>query len=328
MERSNSPNSQTAKNRRCCVIVLNYNGVNLLPACLDSLERQAGAENFDVQVVDNASTDGSAALVAAKYGWARFVALDRNYGFAGANNAAMREAQASGYEYVLLLNNDTFAAPTFLAEMLAIAEADPKIAAVCPKIYFAKDPHRLWYAGGDFNLWTSVVKHRGWKQLDTRQFDAGPDLTQATGCAMLVRVEAMREVGLLDDRFWSYAEDLDWSVRFLKQGYRIAFASKAHLWHLDGATYVAAVGKGSQERRQFLSTRNMIFVARKHVRWWQMPSHTAGFLLNHVAFFTALRIWRRDFRALAAIYRGIAEGLSTPLAPTGDGKVQAGSLRA
>jgi GT2 family glycosyltransferase len=327
MEREQSRKPQTEMKRRCCVVVLNFNGEKLLPACLESLERQT-AEVFDTQVVDNASTDGSAALVAEKYSWARFVALEENYGFTGANNLALTEAQASGYEFVLLLNNDTFAASTFMAEMLAMIESDPKIAAVCPKIYFAKDPHRLWYGGGEFSLWTGVAKHRGWKQLDSNQFDSGLDITQATGCAMLVRVSAMREVGLLDNQFGSYAEDLDWSVRFIKQGYRIAFAPKAHLWHLDGASYVTAVGNGSQERRQFLSTRNMIFVARKHVRWWQVPTHAVGFLLRHVAFFTAVRIWRRDFRALAAIYRGIAEGLSTPLVSRTDAKVEADSLRA
>jgi GT2 family glycosyltransferase len=312
---------------RCTIIVLNYNGEALLPACLDSLARQTG-EPIDVMIVDNASTDGSAALVAEKYPWVRFLALDRNYGFTGANNAALRDALARGSEFALLLNNDTYAAPNFIAEMLAVMDSDSKIGAVCPKIYFAVHPDRLWYAGGDFNLWTSVTKHRGWKEVDRNQFDNGPDITQATGCAMLVRASAMREVGLLDERFWIYAEDLDWSVRLVKHGYRIVFAAKSHLWHIDGATNVKVLGKGSEERRQFLSTRNMIFVARKHVRWWQIPGHSIGFLLNHVVFFTALRIWRRDFRALAAIYKGIGEGLSTPLGSAGETKAEADSIRA
>jgi GT2 family glycosyltransferase len=318
---------ESALKPRCTVIVLNYNGETLLPACLDSLACQAG-EPIDVMIVDNASTDGSAALVAEKYPWVRFLALDRNHGFTGANNAALRDALTRGSEFALLLNNDTYAAPNFIAEMLAVMDSDPKIGAVCPKIYFAVHPDRLWYAGGDFSLWTSVTKHRGWKEVDRNQFDNHPDITQATGCAMLVRASAIREVGLLDERFWIYAEDLDWSVRLIKYGYRMVFAAKAHLWHIDGATNVTVLGKGSEERRQFLSTRNMIFVARKHVRWWQIPSHGVGFLLNHVVFFTALRIWRRDFRALAAIYKGIGEGLSTPLGSAGETKAEVDSIRA
>jgi GT2 family glycosyltransferase len=303
--------------------VLNYNGEKLLPACLDSLACQIG-EPIDIVVVDNASTDGSAELVAQHYPSIRFLGLDRNRGFAGANNAALRDALLRGSEFALLLNNDTFAAPDFISNMLAVISSDPNVAVVCPKIYFAQQPDSLWYAGGDFSLWTGVSKHRGWRQIDKNQYDQAVDITQATGCAMLVRAGAIGKVGLLDERFWMYAEDLDWSVRFRKEGYRLAFAPNAHLWHLDGVTTVQVLGRGSEERRQFLSTRNLIFVARKHVRWWQAPSYAIGFALCHIAFYTALRLWRRDFRALFAIYRALGAGLSTSLSSSTNTKVGAG----
>jgi GT2 family glycosyltransferase len=299
-------------NPRCTVIVLNFNGEHLLPACLNSLARQTNVE-IDTVVVDNASTDGSAALVSKEYPWVRFLQLKENSGFSIANNVALRDALNRGSEYALLLNNDTFAAPDFVSQMLEVIQRDSRMAAVCPKIFFAHQPDRLWYAGGYFSLWTGVTRHRGWKEIDHGQFDHIQEITQATGCAMLVRREAMRDVGLLDEQFWIYAEDLDWSVRFVKRGYRLAFAPKARLWHLDGATNVKALGNGSEERRQFLSTRNMVYLARKHVRWWQLPTYIAGFSFHHIAFYTALRFWRRDYRALWAIYRGIAKGFRTPL---------------
>jgi GT2 family glycosyltransferase len=302
----------SSRKPHCTVIVLNFNGMHLLPACLDSLAAQSGAD-IDTVVIDNASTDGSADLVAKKYPWVRFIALEENSGFSIANNVAMREALERGSDYVLLLNNDTFAAPDFVSQMLTIIESDSKIAVASPKIFFAHRPDRLWYAGGDFSLWTGATSHRGWKEIDRGQFDHVQEVSQATGCAMLVRCSAMHDVGLLDEQFWIYAEDLDWSVRFVKKGYRIAFAPDAHLWHLDGATNVKSLGAGSQAVRQFLSTRNMIFVMRKHVRWWQLPTYVLGFMWHHIAFYTALRLWRQDFRALWAIYRGIAQGLRTPL---------------
>jgi len=301
-------------NQRCTVIVLNFNGEHLLPACLDSLARQTGAD-IDTVVVDNGSSDGSAALIAQKYPWARFIALPENSGFSTANNVALRDALDRGSEYALLLNNDTFAAPDFVAQMLAVIQSDSRIAAVSPKIYFAHQPNALWYAGGDFSLWTSFNNHRGWRKEDRGQFDHIQKITQATGCAMLVRLRTLQEVGLLDEQFWAYVEDLDWSVRFLKKGYRLAFAPKARLWHLDGATAVGAMGSGSKVFRQFLSTRNMVFLARKHVSWWQAPTYVFGFLFNHIAFYTGLRLWHRDFRALWAIYRGLNQGLRTSLNP-------------
>lgn len=313
-------------NPRCTIIVLNYNGKHLLPACLDSLTRQT-YPHLDITVVDNASTDGSAELVSEKYPSVRFLALDKNYGFSGANNFALRDALNRHADYLMLLNNDTFAAPDMVAEMIAVMQRDPKIAVVCPKIYFAHQQDMLWYAGGDFSLWTSATKHRGWMQTDHGQFDQRREFTQATGCALMVRGDATREVGLLDERFWIYAEDLDWSVRFSKKGYRLSFAPQARLWHIDGATNVKVLGKGSEERRQFLSTRNMIFVARKHVRWWQWPTHALGFAIYHIGFYTGLRLWRRDFRALLAIYRGLLEGLSTSLKSVQDGEVETKSLQ-
>jgi GT2 family glycosyltransferase len=297
---------------RCAVIVLNYNGAHLLPACLDSLALQKNA-NIESIVVDNGSTDGSAALVAEKYPNVKFLALDKNYGFSGANNFALRDALARNFDFAILLNNDTFAAPDMMAEMIALMESDPKIAVVSPKILWAHKPDTLWYAGGDFNFWTGKTKHRGWKEVDRGQFDSQLEITTATGCAMMVRCAAMREVGFLDEQFWIYAEDADWSLRFAEHGHRLRFAPKAHLWHIDGATNVKVLGKGSEERRQFLSTRNMVFLARKHAKWFQIPTYTMVFAVSHVAFYTALRIWRRDFRALWAIYRGLIKGLQTRL---------------
>lgn len=299
-------------NPRCTVIVLNFNGEHLLPACLDSLAQQRNAD-IETVVADNASTDGSAALVAQKYPWIRFLALDKNYGFSKANNIALREALDRGSDYALLLNNDTYAAPDFMSEMLKIIDGNPEIGVVCPKIFFAHEPEKLWYAGGEFSLWTGSPRHRGWKEIDTGQYDQSQEMTQGTGCAMLVRCSALGEVGLLDEQFWTYAEDLEWSVRFLKRGYRLAFAPKARLWHLDGATNVKSLGSGSAAVRQFLSTRNMIFLARKHLCWWHVPTYALGFLVNHIGLYTAVRLRRRDFRALLAIYRGLSQGLRTPL---------------
>jgi GT2 family glycosyltransferase len=305
--------------KRCAVIVLNYNGEHLLPACLDSLALQ---QNTDIEIIiaDNNSSDGSAALVAEKYPQIKFLALDKNYGFSGANNFALRDTLARGFDFALLLNNDTFADPHMVAEMIAMMESDPRVAVVCPKIFFAHKPDTLWYAGGGFNFWTGRTQHRGWKQVDRGQFDDQLEITQATGCAMMVRCSAMRKVGFLDEQFFIYAEDVDWSLRFAEHDYLLRFAPKGRLWHIDGATNVKMLAKGSEERRQFLATRNMVFVARKHARWWQIPTYTMVFGISHVAFYTALRLWRRDFRALWAIYRGLSDGLQTRLhSATGGG---------
>jgi GT2 family glycosyltransferase len=292
-------------------VILNWNSHEMSAECIRSLLAM-DSQNLEILLVDNGSTDGSANILSSAFPQITVMPQKSNLGFAAGCNVGIRHALAHGAEYILLLNNDTLASGDFIREMLAAVECDPRIAAVCPKIYFADQPHLLWYAGADFSLWTGTPKHRGWKQIDRGQFDDYREITQATGCAMLVRCSALREVGLLDEQFWAYAEDLDWSVRFLKRGYLLTFAPKAHLWHYDGATSVKSMGSGSQAIRQFFSTRNMVLVARKHVRWWQIPSYVLGFGINHILLYTVLRLWRRDFRAFLAIYRGLARGLRTP----------------
>jgi len=297
---------------RTAVIILNWNSQQMTSDCIRSLLAM-DATSYEVVLVDNGSSDGSVQSLAREFPGITVLPQDHNLGFAAGCNVGIRHALARGMEYILLLNNDTYVAPDFIREMLSRMEDDARIAVVCPKIYFANHPNLLWYAGADFGLWTGGSKHRGWKKIDRGQFDHHQEITQATGCAMLVRCNTLSKVGLLDERFWAYAEDLDWSLRFLKQGYRLAFAPKAHLWHHDGATSVKSMGSGSQAIRQFFSTRNLVFVARKHLCWWEVPAYALGFMFNHIAFYAALRLWRHDFRALLAIYAGLNQGLRTSL---------------
>jgi GT2 family glycosyltransferase len=295
-------------NPQVTIVLLNFNNFELTAACLRSLSALE-QEKFETLVVDNASSNDEAARLTQEFSAVTVLPQKTNLGFAGGCNIGMRHALAAGSEFVLLLNNDTYVAPDFLAEMLNCIQLDRKIGAVSPKIFFAAKPDRLWFAGADFNPLTGRVVTHGYKHSDEPEFNFPRDITQATGCAMLIRSSALSEVGLLDENFWAYVEDLDLSMRLHAHGYRIVYAPKARVWHWDGATVVKSAGSGSQALRQYLSTRNMLFLARKHLYWWQMPSFLLGFLFLHVGFYSGLRIWRRDFRAFAAVYKGIGHGL-------------------
>jgi GT2 family glycosyltransferase len=298
--------------QKTAIVVLNRNQRQMTAECLRSVLAMQAAE-FEVVVVDNGSSDGSVEMLGKEFPQITLLPQRENLGFAAGCNIGMRYALASGAEFVLLLNNDTTVAPDLLSELLDAIRGDLRIAAACPKIYFADAPRMLWYAGADFNLWIGTSKHRGWRQIDNGQFDRDRCVRQATGCAMLIRQSAIREVGLLDEQFWAYVEDLDWSIRFHQSGYRLAFAPKACVWHRWGATAVQALGSGSHVVPQFLSTRNAVLLARKHLKWWQIPTYVFGFLATHIAFYSALRLSRRDFKALKAIYVGVFEGLRMPL---------------
>jgi GT2 family glycosyltransferase len=290
---------------RCSVIILNWNGKHFLKDCLTSLRDQT-VNGFETLLVDNGSQDGSADYVAREFPEVRVLALDENLGFCSGNNAGIEDAISRGADCVLLLNNDTRVAPDFVEHMLETLRQSASIAVVCPKIYSMEQPNRIWYAGGDYSLWTSRSRHIGWKEVDRGQFDHQREVTAATGCAMLVRVSAIREIGLLKKEFWTYGEDVEWTVRFLKKGYRVVYQPRARVWHYDGGTSVA---RGSSFRRQYLSTRNLLWLCREHVRWWQLPTFLVGFLFFHVGYYSCLRLLRRDYRAFWAIYEGIIDSL-------------------
>ncbi len=297
---------------RVAIIILNWNSYQMTSDCIRSLQAM-DSNDYEIAVVDNGSSDGSPQSLARDFPLVTVLPQYRNLGFAAGCNVGIRHALTHSFDFILLLNNDTHVASDFMREMRSAIAGDARIAVVCPKIYFADCPKVLWFAGADFNLWTGAPKHRGWKKVDSGQFDNPRDITQATGCAMLVRCSVLREVGLLDEQFWAYIEDLDWSIRFLQRGFRLAFAPRARLWHREGFTSVRLLGSGSQAIRQFFSTRNMIFLARKHVRWWQVPTYMVGFTFTHIAFYAALRLWQRDFRAFWAIFTGLREGFQTSL---------------
>ena len=146
----------------------------------------------------------------------------------GPTTLALRDALARGSEFALLLNNDTFAAPDFIAQMLAVMDSDLRTSRLSvPKFILRIDRSTCGTPAAISVCGPVLPSIEAGRQLDRNQFDDESDITQATGCAMLVRASAMREHGLLDERFWIYSEDLDWSVRFLKAGYRLALRAKS-----------------------------------------------------------------------------------------------------
>jgi len=275
------------------------------------LSLQAQSLRPAVLLVDNDSRDGSVDYVRQNFPEVMILSLRDNWGFCAGNNRGIQQALEMGFESILLLNNDTTLAADCVEQMHRVLDSDPAIAAVCPKIYFAGERNRLWYAGAEFSLWTSLSRYLGWKQQDVGQHDQIRPVSQGTGCAMLVRRSVIEKVGVLNPSYWAYVEDLEWSVRFLQYGFRVMYAPAARVWHEDGGAFVSA---GSQDRRQYFTTRNLLYLCRQHVRWFQLPSFLLGFLIFHVMYYGGLRLVRKDYRAFLAMLRGIADSFS-PLPP-------------
>jgi GT2 family glycosyltransferase len=211
------------------VIILNWNGREVLGPCLDSLMRVEDPA-LDVIVVDNGSTDSSHEIVRERYPGVTLIENGRNLLFAAGNNVGIEAALEKGAEYILLLNNDTEVDPCFVREMLGVFD-DPSAGIAGPKIYYYDDPGRIWYGGGGFNRLTGVPYHRGLRSGDGFDGDVPGATGWVTGCALLARAEVFRGLGGLDPSYRIYCEDVDFCLRASRAGWSSQYVPDAKVWH-------------------------------------------------------------------------------------------------
>jgi GT2 family glycosyltransferase len=299
------------------VIILNWNSKDMTAECIRSLLAMNTRE-YDTIVVDNGSRDGSVEYLRREFPQIVVLPQDRNLGFAAGCNVGMKEALKRGAEYVLPLNNDTVVDANMIEALLEVAEKHPSAAIVSPKIYFYDSPNRFWWAGGSFSLWTGIPKHAGRKDRDNGQFEATRTLDWATGCAALIRCEALKRVGLFEEHLFGNGEDLDFSLRVRRAGFEIWFAPQAKVWHKEGVDYRKNAG---ENLRTFMGTRNMLWIMRKYALPIQWVTCGPNFLVRYVLFFIALSLLHGDWRSAAAVPKGVAAffrmGRGHDLSPAG-----------
>jgi GT2 family glycosyltransferase len=259
------------RQHRVWILLLNWNGLTDTRACLRSLTSEVGggagaalrgrpSEDAGLLLVDNASTDDSARLLPREFPEVVFLRNRRNLGFAAGNNVGLQYALAHGAEYLWVLNNDTLVAPDTLDVLLAEMEANPEVGMVAPKIYFAEPSDRIWYAGAAARFPQAIAYHEGWNEEDHGQYDTVRSVDVVTGCAALVRAEALRRAGLFDERFFAYYEDVDLSLRCRAAGYDLRYVPQARLWHKVSAS----TGGDSSPTSLYFIVRNRKLLYDKH----------------------------------------------------------------
>lgn len=211
-------------------IVLNWNGGDDTLGCLQSLACQTYKQHCII-VVDNGSVDDSPDRIAEAYPQVEMIRSSRNLGFAGGNNLGIAAALQSGAEAVLLLNNDTVAAPDMVEQLVRPLFSDESIAAVNPKIYYHSEPNHIWSAGATVDRRNGITSQLHIGELDVGQCDNEYNIDYAVGCALMTRPDVIARVGLLDDDFFVYYEEAEWCLRAEDAGYRIVYIPGARIWH-------------------------------------------------------------------------------------------------
>ena len=214
------------------VVIPNLNGGEELLQAVQSLVEQS-LQPYII-VVDNASTDGSVEKLGQRYPEVEVVRNKRNEGYAGGVNPGFRRAIELGAAYVAPFNDDAVADKRWLKRLVEHLGTNPKVGAAASKVLTA-DGDRLDSTGDYYTNW-GLPYPRGRREYDTHQYDSQTEIFAASGAASLYRVRALQEVGLLDEDFFAYYEDVDLSFRLQLAGWKVAFVPSALVYHKIGMT--------------------------------------------------------------------------------------------
>ena len=233
------------------IVILNYNGKDYLKECLSSIFC-LDYSNFEVVVVDNDSKDGSLEMAKQYFPKAVFIKNEANFGFSAGNNIGIKYSLEKMAEFVLLLNNDTRVEKLFLTELVETMNIN-KNAGLASPLIFSGDSENVWFSGGKID----------WLKMKALHIDGATDFI--SGCAMLIRADVFKKIGLLDEDFFLYWEDVDFSVRAKKAGFSTLIVKDSTVWHFEKSA------KNKKNKIYWLVFSGLLFFHKntpKYLRPW------------------------------------------------------------
>lgn len=264
--------------KECSVIILNWNGAEMLRTYLPSVV--ANTPKADIIVADNGSTDESMQVLAEDFPSVRTIILDKNYGFAEGYNRAIAQVDS---RYVMLLNSDVEVTEGWLAPLLDYMDTHPEVAAVQPKIRSWKNREYFEHAGaaGGYLNWLGYPYCRGRRfgrvEKDKGQYDTIAEIEWTTGAAMCVRTEIYKALGGLDASFFAHMEEIDLCWRLRNKGWRLACIPQSVVFHLGGGSL-----SYDNPRKTYLNFRNNLVMIYKN-SWCRWSVLGIRFFLDYTA---------------------------------------------
>lgn len=248
---------------KVAVVILNWNGLEMLRTFLPSVIRFSSLENVSIYVVDNGSTDGSLQMLRSKFPLVKLIALEENCGFADGYNIALFQIEA---EYAVLLNSDVEVTDGWLLPLIQFMDTHSEVAACQPKILNWRNKQMFEYAGASggfidkygYPFCRGRIMHS--IEKDEGQYDAPIPVFWATGAAMFVRLLEYREAGGLDGRFFAHMEEIDLCWRFRSRGLQVACIPQSTVYHLGAGTL-----KKENPHKTYLNFRNNLLMLYKNL---------------------------------------------------------------
>ncbi|SVB07512.1 uncharacterized protein METZ01_LOCUS160366 [marine metagenome] len=293
------------------IIILNWNQEVDTLECLASVAR-VEYPALSIIIVDNGSTSDTYETIVQ---WSRqepraiVIRMEQNLGFVGGSNAGIHHALQGNTDYILLLNNDTVVTPEFISRLVAVAEQADNIGIVGPKVYQYQEERIFDSAGTRAYFWLAQGMLRAHGESDEGQYDREEDVPYITGCALLIKRTVIEKIGLMDEDYFNYFDDLDWGYRTKLAGYRLIYVPKAVIQHKGSQ----AMGLGSPFYFHHM-IRSRILFARKHIGWFLFITCFLPYLTLYRYLLPVLRFLRLGhWTHLRALHQGIKEGFTTHL---------------
>ena len=298
------------KEPKIAIIIINWNTYQLTFNCLKSL-KACTYNNKTIFLVDNGSKDGSGDKIALEFPDINFIKNEINEGFTGANNKALKVILKQNFDYVLLLNNDTEVKPNFLSLLEARMDSDQNLAATQPLILDFPNKNTIWNAGGSFNSFFCLFKTRCKGMIYNPKLKIDTYTQWISGCCILVKIAVIKKVGLLDNRFFIYFEDADWSIRMTNLGYKLGVVPESIIYHHSSGSNVKnnTSSEGNlSPYSHYLNVRNHIYLIKKH-----------SFLFNNlgswlyqifkISSYSIYFILRGRLGKFKMVWRGVLDGV-------------------
>lgn len=286
--------------KKLYVVIPNWNGAGRIRSCLDSLKNQSQAHQ--VIMVDNGSIDDSVSIIEKGYPYIDLIKRDKNYGFTGGVNPGIQKALDDSAEYVALLNNDAVADKDWLKVLLDSMQKNPEVGVVTSKIC-DKDKAHLDSTGDIYTVW-GLPFPRGRGEAYNENYDKDIQIFAGSGGASMYRLQVFKDIGLFDQDFFAYYEDVDVGFRAQLSGWKAAYNPNAVVFHEIGATSGPLKGFTTYQ-----TMKNLPWLMWKNVPWALMPKVLPRFTLAYMSF-AASAIGRGQF---LPVFKGVI--VSTVLWP-------------
>jgi GT2 family glycosyltransferase len=291
---SRPPSNRSAE--RILILILTYNGSRYIEDCLSSLQQLTyPPDAFEILVVDNASTDDTVAAVRREWPGVRVVENERNLGFAGGNNVGLRYAIGQGFDYVYLLNQDTVVTPDFLTETLAVVRQDSTIGAAQSKLLLYDEKDKINTVGNELHY--LGFGYAGGHRTPDHEMDVA-EIAYASGACVLLRVSALKDVGLFYENLFLYHEDLDLGWQLRLAGYKIMLSPRSVVYHKYEFSRSSSKFYYLERNRHLLILQNYKLATLLLIAPAAVAMQFAMFIYSFFAGF-----WREELRACAYFCR-------------------------